>query len=98
MVVSKGRDKKYVVRSSLGISAVIVGAQIYAVRELLFLLLILWLFFLVLWISLSTFIVLCEMSWRGLHWLAAHAAPLLIRWRHPIVRVAVGVDSSHAPK
>ena len=97
-MVGRGRVTKYLVRGSLCSIAAIVGAQIYAVRELLAILLMLWLSFLVLWIGLSTFIVLCEMSWRGLNWLAAHATPILIRWRHPIVRVAVGVDSGHAPK
>jgi hypothetical protein len=95
MVVSKGRGKKYVVRGSLGIIAVIAGAQIYALRELLFLLLILWLFFLVLWIGLSSLVVLYEMSRRGLHWLATHATPIVIR-RHPMVRVSTGIDSGHA--
>jgi hypothetical protein len=77
---------------------VIVGAQIYAVRELLAFLLMLGLSFLVLWIGLSAFMVLCEMSRRGLNWLAAHAAPILIRWRHPMVRGAAGIDSGHAAK
>lgn len=98
MIVGKGRVTKYVVRGSLCIVAVIAGAQIYAVRELLAILLMLWLSFLVLWIGLSTFIVLCEMSRRGLNWLAARATPILIRWRHPMVRVAAGIDSGHAPK
>ena len=93
-----GRVRKYLVRGSLCRLAAIVGAQIYAVRELLAILLMLWLSFLVLWIALSTFIVLCEMSWRGLNWLAARATPIPLRWRHPMVRVAAGMDSGHAVK
>jgi hypothetical protein len=63
-MVGRGRVTKYLVRGFLCSIAAIVGAQIYAVRELLAILLMLWLSFLVLWIGLSTFIVLCEMSWR----------------------------------
>jgi hypothetical protein len=70
-MVDRGRVTKCLVRGSLCSLAAIVGAQIYAVRELLAILLMLWLSFLVLWISLSTFIVLCEMSRRGLNWLAS---------------------------
>jgi hypothetical protein len=93
-----GRVTKYLVHGSLCSIAMIVGAQIYAVRELLTILLMLWLSFLVLWIGVSTFTVLCEMSWRGLNWLAARATPVLIRWRHPMVGVAGGMDSGHAVK
>ena len=93
-----GRVRKYLVRGSLCSIAAIIGAQIYAVRELLAILLMLWLSFLVLYIVLSILIVLCEMSWRGLNWLAARATPTLIRWRHPMVRVAAGIDSGHAAK
>lgn len=93
-----GRVRKYLVRGSLCSIAAIVGVQIYAVRELLAILLMLWLSFLVLWIGLSAFMVLCEMSRRGLNWLAARATPILIRWRHPMVRVAAAMDSGHAAK
>lgn len=50
-----GRVRKYLVRGSLCSIAAIVGAQIYGVRELLAILLMLWLSFLVLWIGLSAF-------------------------------------------
>lgn len=93
-----GRVRKYLVRGSLCGIAVIVGAQIYAVRELLAILLMLWLSFLVLWIGVSAFMVLCEMSRRGLNSLAVHATPILIRWRHPMVRLAAGIDSDTAAK
>lgn len=93
-----GRIRKYLVRGSLCSIAAIVGAQIYAVRETLAILLMLWLSFLVLWIGVSAVMVLCEMSRRGLNWLAARATPILIRWRHPMVRVAAGIDSDHAAK
>ena len=97
-MVGRGRVTKYLVRGALCSIAAIVGAQIYAVRELLALLLMLWLSFLVLWIGFSTFIVLCEMSWRGLNWLTAHATPIPLRLQHPIARVAAGMDSSYAVK
>lgn len=81
------RVRKYLVRGSLCSIAAIIGAQIYAIRELLAILLMLWLSFLVVWIG-----------WRGLNSLAARATPILIRWRHPMVRIAAGIDSRHAPK
>lgn len=93
-----GRGTKYLVRGSLCSIAAIVGTQIFVVREVLTILLMLCLSFLVLWIGLSTIIILCEMSWRGLNWLAAHAAPILIRWRHPMLRIAAGLDSGHGAK
>jgi hypothetical protein len=96
-MTGRGRVTKYLVRRSLYSIAAIVGAQIYTVREVLAILLMLWLSFLVLWIGLSTFSVLCERSWRGVNSPAAHVRPILIRWQHVIARVAVGVDSGHAP-
>ena len=48
-MVGRGRVTKYLVRGSLYSIAAIIGAQIYAVRELLAILLMLWLSFLVLW-------------------------------------------------
>ena len=96
-MVGRARVTKYLVRGSF-CSIAVDGAQIYAVREVLAIFLMLWLSFLVLWIGLCTFSVLCERSWRGVNSLAAHVRPILIRWRHLMARVAVGVDSGHARK
>jgi hypothetical protein len=90
MVTSRRRVTKYLVRGSLCSIAVIVGAQIYAVRELLAILLMLCLSFFVFWISLSIFVALCEISWRAVNWLATHGTRLVIRLRHPMVPVSAG--------
>jgi hypothetical protein len=93
--MGRGRETNYRVRCSLYTIAVIVGAQIYAVRELLAILLMLWLSFLVLWFSLSIFVVLWEISWRVWNCLATRGTRLRIRLGLPMDRVSAPGSSKN---
>jgi hypothetical protein len=95
MVMGKRRVSKCLVQSLLCGLGVMVGAQIYVVRELLAALLLFSLLFCALGIVFSIFVLLCETSWRGMNWLAAHATPIGIRLRHPMVRVSAGEGSKN---